>query len=52
MEILRSTQLAIPLFQVILLLILSTIALLAVFLRLALFINLDCTPQVGQNVLE
>jgi hypothetical protein len=39
MEIFTSTQLAVPLLQVILLLILSTIALLVGRLRLALFIN-------------
>jgi hypothetical protein len=39
MEIFTSTQLTIPLIQVILLLILSTIVLLFGFLRLALFIN-------------
>ena len=39
MELFMSTQLAIPMFQVILLLILSTIALLIGRLRLALFIN-------------
>ena len=39
MELFMSTQLAIPMFQVILLLILSTIALLIGRLRLALFIT-------------
>jgi hypothetical protein len=47
MEILRSTQLAIPLFQVILLLILSTITLLIGRLRLALFINYCFTLYWG-----
>jgi hypothetical protein len=39
MELFTSTQLAIPLFQVILMLILSTIALLVGFIRVALFIS-------------
>jgi hypothetical protein len=47
MEIFTSTQLAIPLFQVILLLILSTVALLIGFLRLALFINYCFTLYWG-----
>lgn len=47
MELFTSTQLAIPLFQVILLLILSTIALLIGRLRLALFINYCFTLYWG-----
>ncbi|MCX5819407.1 MAG: hypothetical protein NT047_05800 [Deltaproteobacteria bacterium] len=47
MEIITSTQLAIPLFHVILLLILSTIALLIGSLRLALFINYCFTLYWG-----
>ena len=47
MELFMSTQLAIPMFQVILLLILSTIALLIGRLRLALFINYCFTLYWG-----
>jgi len=47
MELFTTTQLAIPLFQVILLLILSTLALLFGFLRLALFINYCFTLYWG-----
>ena len=47
MEIFTSTQLAIPMFQVILLLSLSTIALLIGRLRLALFINYCFTLYLG-----
>jgi hypothetical protein len=47
MEIFTSTQLAVPLFQVILLLILSTLALLFGLLRLALFINYCFTLYWG-----
>jgi hypothetical protein len=47
MEIFTSTQLAIPLLQVILLLVLSTIALLIGRLRLALFINYCFTLYWG-----
>jgi hypothetical protein len=47
MEIFTSTQLAIPMFQVILLLSLSTIALLIGRLRLALFINYCFTLYWG-----
>jgi len=47
MEIFTSTQLVVPMFQVILLLILSTIALLIGRLRLALFINYCFTLYWG-----
>ena len=47
MEIFTSTQLAVPMSQVILLLILSTIALLIGRLRLALFINYCFTLYWG-----
>lgn len=47
MEIITSTQLAVPTLQVILLLILSTIALLVGRLRLALFINYCFTLYWG-----
>jgi hypothetical protein len=47
MEIISSTQLAVPTFQFVLLLILSTIALLIGRLRLALFINYCFTLYWG-----
>jgi uncharacterized membrane protein len=47
MEIITSTQLAVPALQLILLLILSTIALLVGFLRLALVINYCFTLYWG-----
>ncbi|MFA4916071.1 MAG: hypothetical protein WC560_05300 [Syntrophales bacterium] len=47
MELLYSTQLAIPLFQVLLLLVLSTIALLFGRLRIALFTNYCFTLYWG-----
>ena len=50
MEIITSTQLAVPTLQLILLLILSTIALLIGRLRLALFINYCFTLYWGYVV--
>ena len=50
MEIITSTQLAVPTLQLILLLILSTIALLVGRLRLALFINYCFTLYWGYVV--